>query len=87
MSARHSRTLCEILVDHRLISGNDVRQATHVTGALHVVLPAQRIDARTGLPEISGQQSRFASAWTLSTPCEDCVMPIAQKMAALPAWP
>jgi hypothetical protein len=40
-----------------------------------------------GRPKLPVSKARFASAWTLSTPCDDCVMPIAQKMAALPARP
>ncbi|MCY1408054.1 hypothetical protein D9M71_233710 [compost metagenome] len=42
----------------RLIAGIDVGQTAHVAGALHVVLPAQRVDAGAGTADLAAHQGQ-----------------------------
>ncbi|MNZ66795.1 hypothetical protein D3C78_850260 [compost metagenome] len=45
----------------RLIAGIDVGQTAHVAGALHVVLPAQRVDAGAGTADLAAHQGQVGN--------------------------
>ena len=50
------------IVGHVPIAGELVRERAHVAGALHVVLPAQRVHADAGLADIAGRHGEVRHA-------------------------
>jgi len=50
------------------IAGEFMWERAHVAGALHIVLPAQRIDADAAPPEIAVAIARLAMAMTVVEP-------------------
>ena len=54
---RANRVVLHVTIPRQLM-----RKRTHVTGSLHVVLPAQRVHANPGTPNISGQHREVGDA-------------------------
>ena len=74
---------CRAIRHSRLLkAGQAVWDGPHVPAALHIVLPAQRIQPRAIFPHMPGQGARLISPRTLSTALWCSVMPSVQQMTA-----
>ncbi|KAF5042192.1 hypothetical protein DSECCO2_515170 [anaerobic digester metagenome] len=53
------------LVGDLLVAGEDVREGSHVTGALDVVLAAERVDAATGPAHVAGEHHQVGGRFDI----------------------
>ena len=52
-----------------LVTAEDVREATHVAGALHVVLAAERVHATAGLAQVAGEHHQVGGRFDVVDAC------------------
>jgi hypothetical protein len=74
-----ARTSARLVVLDVLEARQLVGESAHVAAALHVVLPAQRVEARAPAPDVAGEQREVDQESTLSTPLWCSVMPSVQQ--------